>query len=130
MHHFVVERPDNFCIFCLSSFPKPLSSSEFLSEPPSSSLADPLEDLSVIHNGHCVEKPFCSSPQESSSLRGWCLQTSSCSCQTQWRFFWISPSPHVVHQQFLLVLLLNIFVIQLTAFTLAQVMIIISPLEN
>lgn len=80
MHHFVVERPDNSYIFCLSGFPKPLSSSKFLSEPPipSSSLADPLEGLSIIHNGHCVEKPFCSSPQESSSPRGWCLQTSKC----------------------------------------------------
>lgn len=77
---FVVKRPDNSCIFCLSGFPKPLSSSEFLSEPPipSSSLADPLEGLSIIHNGHCVEKPSCSSPQESSSPRGWCLQISNC----------------------------------------------------
>lgn len=80
MRHFVVERPDNSYIVCLSGFPKPLSSSEFLSEPPipSSSLADPLEGLSIIHNGHCVEKTFCSSPQESSSPRGWCLQASKC----------------------------------------------------
>lgn len=82
-----------------------------------------------FHNGCRVEKLSCSSPQKSSSPRGWCLHPSSCSRQTHWSYFWTSPPPHLVHQQFLLVLLSNIFVIQPTAPTLAQVMVVIYPLE-